>query len=84
MFISIAKSDEEYIFFLENEHPVYKTIFDQMIISNNYDEYNALRDIYREKNRINDLKREIINNEERLSNISNSNNELINKTNSQN
>ena len=78
MFISIAKSDEKYKFFVEHEHPVYKTIFDQMIISNNYEEYNALRDIYREKNGINTTKRDIINNKERLSNVSKINNNLIN------
>lgn len=78
MFISIAKSNEKYKFFVENEHPVYKTIFDQMIISNNYDEYNEIRNIYTKKNRIKSINNDLRNNKERLSNVSNINNELIN------
>lgn len=78
MFISIADSNEKYKFFVENEHPVYKTIFDQMIISNNYDEYNEIRNIYTKKNRIKSITIDLRNNKERLSNVSNINDELLN------
>lgn len=78
MFISIANSDETYRFLAETDHPVYKTIFDQMIISNNYDEFNEIRNIYDKKNRIKSINQDLINNKERLSDVSKINNELIN------